>query len=188
MRSFPIRLFFRKSSVLPLAFSHNAVISTDGTFQQKEVRMKRSKIFLILLLGGFVSAGAFARPPGPPPGGPGGGPGGPPPRHHGDKGVALAADIVDLVGASLDILAPRPAPPPPPPPAPMPPPPPPRPAPRPMPPPPPPRPAPRPMPPPPRPAPRPMPPPPPRHHDAPPRPAPRPMPPPPRHHDAPPRW
>ena len=184
MRSFPIRLFFEKSSVSPLAFFHNAVISTDETFQQKEVRMKRSKIFLILLLGGFVSAGAFARPPGPPPGGPGGGPGGPPPRHHGDKGVALAADIVDLVGASLDILAPRPAPPPPP--APMPPPPPPRPAPRPMPPPPPPRPAPRPMPPPPppRPAPRPTPPPP------PPRPAPRPMPPPPppRHHETPPRW
>ena len=168
MRSFPIRLFFRKSSVLPLAFSHNAVISTDGTFQQKEVRMKRSKIFLILLLGGFVSAGAFARPPGPPPGGPGGGPGGPPPRHHGDKGVALAADIVDLVGASLDILAPRPAPPPPPP-RPMPPPP------RPMPPPP------RPMPPPPRPMP-----PPPRPMPPPPRPMPpppRPMPPPP-----PPRW
>ena len=167
MRSFPIRLFFRKSSVLPLAFSHNAVISTDGTFQQKkEVRMKRSKIFLILLLGGFVSAGAFARPPGPPPGGPGGGPGGPPPRHHGDKGVALAADIVNLVGASLDVLAPRPAPPPPP--RPMPPPP------RPMPPPP------RPMPPPP-PPPRPMPPPPPPPRPMPP--PPRPMPPPP-----PPRW
>ena len=176
MRSFPIRLFFRKSSVLPLAFSHNAVISTDGTFQQKkEVRMKRSKIFLILLLGGFVSAGAFARPPGPPPGGPGG-PGGPPPRHHGDKGVALAADIVNLVGASLDVLAPRPAPPPPPP-RPMPPPPP-----RPRPPPPRPKPPPpRPMPPPPRPMP-----PPPRPMPPPPRPMPpppRPMPPPP-----PPRW
>ena len=154
-------VFFWKNSVLPLAFFHNAVISTKEPFQQKEARMKRSKIFLILLLGGFVSAGAFARPPGPPPGGPGGGPGGPPPRHHGDKGVALAADIVDLVGASLDILAPRPAPPPPP--APMPPPPPPRPAPRPM--------------------------PPPGHYDGPARPAPRPTPPPPpRHHEAPPRW
>ena len=154
-------VFFWKNSVLALAFFHNAVISTKEPFQQKEARMKRSKIFLILLLGGFVSAGAFARPPGPPPGGPGG-PGGPPPRHHGDKGVALAADIVNLVGASLNVLAPRPAPPPPPPPRPMPPPP------RPMPPPP------RPMPPPPRPMPpppRPMPPP------------PRPMPPPP-----PPRW
>ena len=170
-------VFFLEKFCLPLAFFHNAVISTKEPFQQKEARMKRSKIFLILLLGGFVSAGAFARPPGPPPGGPGG-PGGPPPRHHGDKGVALAADIVNLVGASLDVLAPRPAPPPPPPPRPMPPPP------RPMPPPPPPRPMPpppRPMPPPPRPMP-----PPPRPMPPPPRPMPpppRPMPPPP-----PPRW
>ena len=164
-------VFLKKKFCLPLAFFHNAVISTKEPFQQKEARMKRSKIFLILLLGGFVSAGAFARPPGPPPGGPGG-PGGPPPRHHGDKGVALAADIVNLVGASLNVLAPRPAPPPPPPPRPMPPPP--RP-PRPMPPPP------RPMPPPPRPMP-----PPPRPMPPPPRPMPpppRPMPPPP-----PPRW
>ena len=175
-------VFFLKKFCLPLAFFHNAVISTKEPFQQKEARMKRSKIFLILLLGGFVSAGAFARPPGPPPGGPGG-PGGPPPRHHGDKGVALAADIVNLVGASLNVLAPRPAPPPPPPPRPMPPPP------RPMPPPP------RPMPPPPRPMPpppRPMPPPP-RPMPPPPRPMPpppRPMPPPPRPMPPPPppRW